>query len=214
MRVRRRNPKNADASLGPIGRALTDELGVTAAVAARRRRQGGFTLIELLIATALGVMVMGALTSVVLTSMQAANTATARVEASSQVRNFQFTAYDDFVLARAPVPSGCGTPTSPCTTQDLLLQGHKVPNEVGGVAAPYTVRYVWDSSRHVVTRYAGTSSRVTATNVTAYSWYIESSGANPSVVVSVTVTIAFYNSSYSDSQTLRFYPRLTASPTP
>jgi prepilin-type N-terminal cleavage/methylation domain-containing protein len=210
MRLPRRNPTNVEDSRGAVRPTLTDEFAVTAAVAARRRRQAGFTLIELLIATALGVLVMGALTSVVLTSMQAANTATARVEASSQVRNFQFTAYDDFVLARAPVPSGCGTPSTPCTTQDLVLQGRKVPNQVGAMAAPYMVRYVWDSSRHVVTRYTGTSSRVTATNVTAYTWYIDSSGANPSVVVHVTVTIG----SYSDSQSLRFYPRITASPTP
>jgi len=209
MRVPQRNPTNAEASPIPVWPAHTDELAA-AAVAARRKRQAGFTLIELLIATALGVLVMGALTSVVLTSMQAANTATARVEASSQVRNFQFTAYDDFVLARAPAPSGCGTPSTPCTTEDLVLQGRKVPNQVGGVAAPYTVRYVWDSSRHVVTRYAGTASRVTATNVTAYTWYVDSSGSNPSVVVHVTVTIG----SYSDSQSLRFYPRITASPTP
>jgi prepilin-type N-terminal cleavage/methylation domain-containing protein len=179
-------------------------------LAARRRRQGGFTLIEVLIATALGVLVLTALTSVVLTTSRAANTATERVETSAQIRGFQFTAYDDFVLARVPAPPGCGTQPAPCTTQDLNLQGSRVPNVVGGVAAPYTVRYVWNSSAHTVTRYAGPASRVAAGNVTAYSWYIDRTGANPAVVIRMTVTVA----AYSESQTFRFYPRITATPQP
>ncbi len=184
-------------------------------LAPRHKAQAGFTLIEVIIATALGVLVLGALTSVVLTMVLASNTATGRVEASSQVRNFQFTAYDDFALARPPVPPGCGTPGNPCTTQDLVLAGSHLPNQVGAVPTPYTVRYAWDASRHEVTRYAGSSSRVVATNVTAYSWFIDSpTGANPTVVVSMTVTIAFYNTIYSESQTLRFYPRITATPSP
>ncbi len=183
-------------------------------LAARRRRQAGFTLIEVVIATALGVLVMGALTSVVLTTVLAANVATARIETSAQVRNFQFTAYDDFALARPPSPSGCGAPSDPCTTQDLVLQGYRMSNDIGGVATSYTVRYAWDPSTQDVTRYAGTSSRVAAGNVTAYSWYIDATGANPSVVVSMTVTVAAYNTTYSQSQTLRFYPRITASPSP
>ena len=182
--------------------------------AARHKSQAGFTLIELVIATAIGLVVMSALTSVVLTTVMADNTAIAHVEASSQVRNFQFNAYDDVVQARPPAPSGCGTPVSPCTTQDLLLQGSKVPNQVGGVAVPYTVRYAWDSSRQTVTRYAGPSSRVVASNVTAYSWYVDSSGSKPSVVINLTVTIASYNVTYRESQTLQFYPRVTVPPSP
>ncbi len=179
-------------------------------LAARRNSQAGFTLIELVIATAIGLVVMSALTSVVLTTVIADNTAIAHVEASSQVRNFQFNAYDDFVQARPPAPTGCGTPGTPCTTQDLTLQGSKVPNQVGGVAVPYTVRYAWDSGQRTVTRYAGPSSRVVASNVTAYSWYIDSTGAKPTVVINLTVTIASYNVTYSDSQTLLFYPRVAA----
>ena len=179
-------------------------------LAARRRRQAGFTLIELVIATALGLVVMGALTSVVVTSILADNTATARVEASSQVRNFQFTVYDDFVLARPPVPLGCGTSGNPCTTQDLVLQGSRVPNLIGGAPAPDTVRYAWDGGLQQVTRYAGTTSRVAASNVTAYSWYIDRSGSNPTVVINMTVTIATYNATYSESQTFLFYPRITS----
>ncbi len=185
-----------------------------AGLAARHRRQAGYTLIELIIASAIGLMVMSALTSVVLTTILADNTAAARVEASAQVRSFQFIAYDDFVHGRTPVISGCGTSGIPCTTEDLVLQGDRMPNVVGGVAAPYTVRYGWDASGQKVTRYAGTSSRVAASNVTAYSWYIEGSGANASLVVSMTVTIASFNATYSESQTLRFYPRITATPSP
>jgi prepilin-type N-terminal cleavage/methylation domain-containing protein len=178
--------------------------------AARRKSQAGFTLIELIIASAIGLVVMSALTSVVLTTVVADNTAIAHVEASSQVRNFQFSAFDDFAQARPPAPSGCGTPGTPCTTQDLLLQGSKVPNQVGGVAVPYTVRYTWDSGRQTVTRYAGPSSRVVASNVTDYSWYIDTSGAKPSVVINMTVTIASYNVTYRESQTFLFYPRVAA----
>ena len=182
--------------------------------AARHRRQAGFTLIEVVIASALGLMVMGALTSVVLTTVLSDNIASARVQASAQVRNLQFTSYDDFVHARAPVPSGCGTSGNPCTTQDLVLQGNRMPNDVGAVAAPDTVRYAWNPSLQVVTRYTGISSRVVASNVTAYSWYVDGSGANPSLVISVTVTIPSSNATYSQSQTLRFYPRITATPSP
>ena len=181
------------------------------AIAASRRRQAGFTLIELIIASAIGLMVMGALTSVVLTSMVAANTATAHIEAGAQIRNFQFTAYDDFALARPPDTSAGCTQANPCTTRDLVLQGTSPPSQPGGAAPVSVVRYVFDSGQKQVTRYAETSSRVAASGVTAYSWYVDQpGGAKPSVVVNMTVTVAFYNSSYSESQTLRFYPRVTA----
>ncbi|MDQ2942209.1 MAG: prepilin-type N-terminal cleavage/methylation domain-containing protein [Candidatus Dormibacteraeota bacterium] len=182
---------------------------MTTAKAASRRRQAGYTLIELIIASAIGLMVMGALTSVVLTSMVAANTATAHVEAGAQIRNFQFTAYDDFALARTPDTSGSCTPANPCS-RDLVLIGSRVSN-TGAVEPGYTVRYAFDGGRQLVTRYAETSSRVAASSVTAYSWYIDQAGdAKASVVVNMTVTIAFYNVNYSESQTLRFYPRVTA----
>ena len=178
-------------------------------MARRRRSQGGFTLIEVIIASAIGLMVMGALTSVVLTMALSANIATGRVEASAQIRDFQLTAYDDFSLSRPPAPTGCGTQSSPCTTQDMILAGSRMPNPIGSVATPYTARYTWDSSQQTVTRFVGASSRVVASGVTAYSWYVDRSGAHPAVVVSMSVTIAFYNTSYSESQTLLFYPRVT-----
>jgi prepilin-type N-terminal cleavage/methylation domain-containing protein len=183
---------------------------MTPAQVARRRHQAGYTLIELIIASALGLLVMGALTSVVLTTALAGNTATSRVEASSQVRNFQLSAFDDIALARPPAPSGCGTADSPCTTQDMVLQGSRMPNQQAGTAAPYIVTYTWNPDMHQVMRSAEGTSRVAADSVTDYSWYIDSSGAHPSVVVRMTVTVGFYNTSYSESQTFRFYPRVTA----
>jgi len=181
-----------------------------AQVAARRRRQAGYTLIELIIASAIGLMVMGALTSVVLTMTLGANTATSRVEASAQIRNFQLTAYDDFALSRPPNPSGCGTQASPCTTQEMVLTGDRMPNQAAGAAAPFTARYTWDPSEQTVTRFVDASSRVVASSVTGYSWYIDQSGAHPVVVIGMNVTVGFYNTSYTQSQTLLFYPRVTA----
>ena len=155
-------------------------------------------------------MVMGALTSVVLTTAQAANAATARLEASAQVRDLQLSANDDFVLSRAPSPSGCGTSNNPCHTQALVLQGSRMPNLTAATPASYTVTYVWNSSpsQQVVTRQTAAGNRVVARNVTAFAWYVDSTGAYPTVVVSMTVTVAFYNTSYSESQTFRFYPRV------
>jgi prepilin-type N-terminal cleavage/methylation domain-containing protein len=177
-----------------------------------RNSQAGYTLIELVIASAIGLMVMGALTSVVLTSVLATNTATGRVEAGAQIRNFQLTAYDDFALSQRPVPVGCGTPDSPCTTQDMYLTGLRVPNS-GGAPGSFTARYSWDPGQGLVTRFVGASSRVAASNVTSYSWYVqpaEAPGGHPVVVVTMTVTVASYNASYAESQTLLFYPRVTS----
>ena len=185
---------------------------MTPVQAARRRRQAGYTLIEVVIASAIGVLVLGSLTSIVLTTVMAANTATSRVEASGQIRGFQLTAYDDFALSKPPIAIGCGTSAgSPCTTQALVLQGSRMPNLATGAAAPYSATYSWDSTNMVVTRQiAGGSSRTIASNITAYSWYVDSAViTRPSVVISLTVTVGFYNAPYSQSQTMRFYPRVT-----
>jgi prepilin-type N-terminal cleavage/methylation domain-containing protein len=184
-----------------------------ARLAARRRSQAGYTLIELIVASAIGLFVMSALTSVVLTSVLATNTATSRVEASAQIRNFQLTAYDDFALSSPPSPLGCGTQASPCTNQDMFLTGVRMPAELGAPPPQYTVRYTWDPNQKVVTRFVGPASRVAASNVQSYSWYVDRTGAHPVVVVSMTVTVGFYNTAYSESQTLLFYPRVT-SPSP
>lgn len=184
--------------------------GVATRAAARRRRQGGFTLIEVLIASAIGLLVMGALTSVVLTTVLADNAATGRVEASAQIRNFQLTAYDDIALSRAPATSGCGTAANPCTTQPLTLSGLRMPNLVAGSPSAFTVTYTWNPPSRAVTRTVTAGTQVTASDVTAFSWFVDPSGAHPSIVVSMTVTVADYNTTYSESQTLRFYPRVTS----
>jgi prepilin-type N-terminal cleavage/methylation domain-containing protein len=182
----------------------------TTQLAARRRRQAGYTLIELIIASAIGVMVMGAMTSVVLTTVLGGNVATSRIEASAQIRNFQLTAYDDFALSRPPATSGCGTSVSPCTTQDMILEGDRMPNQAGGVPGLFTARYTWDPTKKLVTRFVGVASRVVASGVTRYSWYVDSTGGHPVVVVSMSVTMASYNTTYTESQNLLFYPRVTA----
>jgi prepilin-type N-terminal cleavage/methylation domain-containing protein len=183
---------------------------MTMQVAARHRSQAGYTLIEVIISSAIGLLVMGALTSVVLTMSLGDNTATGRIEASAQIRNFQLTAYDDFALSRPPNPAGCGTATTPCTTQDMILMGSRVPNDPIGLPAPFTARYTWDPTQQAVTRFVDAGSRVVASSVTAYSWYIDSGGGHPVVVVNMTVTVSFYNTSYAESQSLLFYPRVTS----
>jgi hypothetical protein len=52
---------------------------------------------------------------------------------------------------------------------------------------------------------------VVASNVTAYSWYVDRSSGKPTVVVRMTVTIVTYNATYSQSQTFLFSPRITTS---
>ena len=177
---------------------------------ARLRRQAGFTLIELLIATTIGLLVMSALTSVVVLTMISTNSATGRVETSGQIRNFELFAYDDFALSHPPAPSGCGTAGNPCTTQPMVLSGLRMANQASGPAAPFTVTYSWSPATQSVTRAIGSSSRIAAGNVTAFSWFVDATGANPVVVIAMTVTVSSYNTSYSQSQTLLFYPRVTS----
>lgn len=178
-------------------------------MAARRRSQGGFTLIELIVATAIGLIVMSAMTSVVLTSVLGDNAATGRVEASAQIRTFQLMAYDDFALSRPPAAAGCGTKAAPCTTQAMTLAGLRMPNQVSAAAVPFSATYTWNSSTQTITRSVGAGSQVAASSVTSYSWYVDSS-AKPVVVVTLTVTVATYNATYAESQTLLFYPRVNA----
>src|SRR5437660_11099009 len=100
------------------------------------RSQSGFTLVELLVASAIGLIVMTGLTSVVLTTWRAGTIATGRIEASGQIRSFQFDAYDDFALTGVPSLSGCGPGAPPpCMTVLSGLQGH---NSGTLVPAPYT----------------------------------------------------------------------------
>jgi len=178
-------------------------------ILSRHRGQAGYTLIELIIASAIGLLVLSALASIFVTTMLGANSATGRVEASAQIRNFQLMAYDDFALSRPPSASGCGTNSNPCTTAAMVLTGNRMPNQADGVAAPFSVTYVWNEGRQTVTRLIGAAAQTAASNVTDYSWYVDISEDHPVVVVRMTVTVGFYNTSYSESQSLLFYPRVT-----
>jgi len=147
--------------------------------------QGGYTLVEVIIAMAIGALLMGAVSSVVYTAWQAASVASSRVEASSQIRSFESFAYDDFATSTVPITGECGTSASPCHTEPIVLSGET---------------YTWNGSSFV-DRHAGSVSIHAATDVTAFSWYVD---ANSTVVVSLTVQVQ----AYSESQTFRFYPRI------
>ncbi|TMD06539.1 MAG: type II secretion system protein [Chloroflexi bacterium] len=180
------------------------------------RDQGGYTLIELLVASAIGLIVMSGLTSVVLSSFRAASIATSRVEASGQIRSFQLDAYTDFAGSSLPTPSGCGTETNRCTTQAISLQGLQSGNTTIPSPASYKVTYTWNSAKFMLDRKVGSmEARHAATNVTDFSWYVDGTSLHRTVVVSLTVTVPLCSVSprpalcYSESQTLRFYPRVS-----
>jgi len=163
--------------------------------------QGGYTLVEVLVASALGLVVMTGLAEVVLTSWRATTIATSRIEASGQVRNFQFDAYDDFALSGVPTLSNCvsGSPP-PCT---IALSGFQASNSTVPVLASYQVSYEWDGTN--IDRQVGSNPPThAATNVTAFSAYIAGTAPYRTVVVTLTVTVQ----AYAETQTLRFYPRV------
>jgi len=168
------------------------------------RSQGGYTLVEVIISIAIASIVMGALTSVIFTSVRVTDVASSRVEASAQIRNFQFFAYDDFARSQVQNAGAC-TPGSPCTTQPIVLAGSQASNSSQPVPAPYQVTYAWDGGSFVDRQVApaGSTSHA-ATDVSDFSWYVDSSGPFPKVVIHLTITVG----TYSESQTLLFYPRL------
>jgi prepilin-type N-terminal cleavage/methylation domain-containing protein len=163
------------------------------------KSQSGFTLVEVIVASAIGLIVMTGLTSVVLTSWRAWVTATSRVEASSAIRNFQFQGNDDFALSSLPVPPGCGTSaSSQCSTQAITLQGSQF--DKSGAVTAYQVTYTWDKPGGLLMRQIGANpAREAATNVSAFSWYVD--GSTQAVVATISVTVQ----SYTQTQTLRFY---------
>jgi prepilin-type N-terminal cleavage/methylation domain-containing protein len=177
----------------------------------RHRAQAGFTLVELLIASALGLIVMSGLASVVLTTSRASQTASDRVEAAGQIRGFQQVAYNDFAGSSLPVPpGGCGSSSAPCTHSPIQLQGCQMSissNKTQSLLRQ-TVIYAWPSGSDHVLRQIGTNSHTAATNVTAFSWYVDGTAPNTSVVVTLTVTMGSPGTTLSQSQTMRFYPRV------
>lgn len=149
------------------------------------RSQGGYTLVELIIALALFALLMSAIGSVMLTTWRGTAIAFSQVVASSQIRHFESLAYDDFATGNVNILTGC-TPASPCTTPIALS----------------AVTYRWDGSNFLDRAFNDNLYTVhAATNVTAFSWYVDT---NTTVVVNLTVTV----STYSESQTFRFYPRV------
>lgn len=167
------------------------------------RGQSGYTLIEVIITSALTLVVMSALTSVILTSVRAANTAASRVEASSQIRNFEYRAYDDFAHSGVPTVVSCGSASVRCSTTPIVLSGpqwHSSPP----AASDYQVTYIWDGGRFLDRQVAASPPIHLVTNVRAFSWYIDGTPPKQTVVVSLTVAVL----DYSESQTFRFYPRL------
>jgi prepilin-type N-terminal cleavage/methylation domain-containing protein len=166
--------------------------------------QAGYTLVEVVITVAIGAVVMGALTSVILTSVRAADTASSRVEASAEIRNFEFFAYDDFAASKVQAGISC-TQQSPCTTQPLVLSGTRVSNTNPPVSGPIDVTYTWDGSSSLDRESSGSGGGIhIATDVSAFAWYIDTSGTFPTVVIQLTITVR----SYSESQNFLFYPRL------
>jgi prepilin-type N-terminal cleavage/methylation domain-containing protein len=174
----------------------------------RRQLQGGYTLIELMIATAIGLIVMSGLTSVVFTTYRANQIATSRVEASGQIRNFEETAYNDFAFSSLPAtPGSCGSSAQPCTEDPIQLQGCAMTNSATPSLQGRTIAYAWNKGARLIGRTVNTVSvNPAATSVTGFSWYIDGAAPRQSVVVTMTVTIL----AYSQSQTLRFYPRVVS----
>ena len=177
-----------------------------------RNAQAGFTLIELIIATAIGLVVMTGLTSLMFTAYRADRQATSRVEAAGQIRTFQQSAFRDFSLSSLPQPPPtCGTPASPCTQAPISLSGCSITSTDGGVTHVWQSRkvtYTWSSTTQIVTRDVGSGVTFSAaSNVSAFSWYVDSS--NQSVVVTIAVTVNWAQGSpYTQSQVLRFYPHM------
>ena len=156
-------------------------------------------MVEVVIASAIGAVVMAGLASVILTSVQATGTATSRVEASSELRTIEFFARDDF--ARSSVPTTCpGVPATSC----LVLRGQQVTGSSAPQAQPYQVMYTWDGSAFLDRQVGTEPARHIASDVTAFTWYVQGSGQKQTCVLQVTVTVG----GYSESQTLLFYPQL------
>jgi prepilin-type N-terminal cleavage/methylation domain-containing protein len=168
--------------------------------------QAGFTLIELLVASAIGLIIMSGLTSVVMTTYRASQTASNRVEAAGEIRTFEQTAYGDFATSSLPVPpGGCGSSSSPCIHDPIQLQGCKMTNSITPSPQLTKVIYAWPLGSSSIDRKVGSvSSNPAASGVTAFSWYLAGTSPNQSVVVALTIQMG----AVTQSQTMRFNPRV------
>jgi prepilin-type N-terminal cleavage/methylation domain-containing protein len=181
---------------------------------ASKNAQAGFTLIELIIATAIGLVIMTGLTSVMFTAYRADRQATSRVEVAGQIRTFEQSAFRDFALSSVPpAPATCGTAATPCTQDPIQLSGCSITSNDGGVThvwQSHSVTYTWNSTTQVVTRDVGSGVTLpAASDVSAFSWYVDGTPPNQSVVVTIAVTLDWAQGSpYTQSQVLRFYPHL------
>ncbi|HKW60288.1 MAG TPA: prepilin-type N-terminal cleavage/methylation domain-containing protein [Candidatus Dormibacteraeota bacterium] len=162
------------------------------------RSQSGYTLVEVIIASAIGAILMVGLTSVVFTSVRAIDTASSRVEASSQIRSFASYAYDDF--ARSGLPQGCPAPPSGTC---VSLTGLGASNSVPPAIATHTVTYTWDGADFLDRQVDGGSAHHVASGVTAFTWSIAGGASRQTCIVQITVTVG----AYSETQALQFYPQ-------
>jgi len=181
---------------------------------APKNAQAGFTLIELIIATAIGLVVLTGLFSVMFTAYRADRQATTRVEVAGQIRTFEQSAFRDFELsALPPAPPTCGTKATPCTQAPIQLSGCSITSTDGGathVWQSHKVTYTWNSTTQVVTRDVGAGVTLpAASDVSAFSWYVDGTTPNQTVVVTIGVTLNWAQSSpYTQSQVLRFHPQV------
>jgi prepilin-type N-terminal cleavage/methylation domain-containing protein len=168
--------------------------------------QAGFTLIELIVASAIGLIIMSALTSVVLTTYRASQAASSRVEAAGEIRTFEQNAYGDFATSSLPVPpGGCGSSSSPCIHDPIQLQGCKMTNSITPSPQPRAVTYAWPlGSSSIDRKVGGVTSNPAAAGVTAFSWYLDGTVPNQSVVITLRVQVG----AITQSQTMRFLPRV------
>ena len=114
------------------------------------------------------------------------------------------------------IPSDCAAPLSQSNqcSSPIVLQGSQASNAAAPSISSYQVSYTWDSVGHLLERQTqvGTNPPVqfdAAIGVTAFSWYLDGSGSHQTVVVTISITVQTVQpESYTQTQTLRFYPRV------
>jgi hypothetical protein len=85
-----------------------------------------------------------------------------------------------------------------------VLDGFQASNSANPSISAYHVTYAWDGSNVLNRQIGNNAPREAAWGVSAFAWYIEGSPPNQTVVAVISVTVQ----SYTETQTLRFYPRV------